>query len=132
MKSERVEDIHPLTPLQRGILFHTVLAPEAGDYLAQLCFTLEGALDAGAFERAWQTVAARHPALRSAFVWQGVDEPVQVVRNERGDWSIWPADRDPPAGWQAVGVSGEKAHCLEYIERQAAGSHGGDAESSSK
>jgi MbtH protein len=58
--------------------------------------------------------------------WQ--DEPVQVVRNERGDWSIWPADRDPPAGWQSVGVTGEKAHCLEYIERQATEPNPDDAE----
>jgi len=39
-----------------------------------------------------------------------------VVVNHEEQYSIWPADRQPPAGWQAVDKSGSKAECLEYID----------------
>jgi MbtH protein len=40
----------------------------------------------------------------------------QVVVNHEEQYSIWPADREPPAGWRPVGKSGPKAECLEYIK----------------
>jgi MbtH protein len=45
------------------------------------------------------------------------DRPYCVVRNEEEQYSIWPADRAPPAGWIAQKVAGTKAECLDYIER---------------
>lgn len=39
-----------------------------------------------------------------------------VVRNAEEQYSIWPADREPPAGWRAVGKSGTKAECLAYVD----------------
>jgi MbtH protein len=39
-----------------------------------------------------------------------------VVINPEQQYSIWPGYRDIPAGWQAVGVSGTRAQCLEYID----------------
>lgn len=45
------------------------------------------------------------------------DETVvfEVVVNHEEQYSIWPADREPPAGWRKVGKSGVKAECLAYI-----------------
>ena len=40
-----------------------------------------------------------------------------VVVNHEEQYSIWPADRDLPAGWTAEGTSGSKADCLAYIDR---------------
>ena len=40
-----------------------------------------------------------------------------VVRNDEGQYSIWPDGREPPAGWRAVGVSGTEEECVEYIDR---------------
>jgi len=39
----------------------------------------------------------------------------QVVRNDEEQFSIWPAGREIPAGWHAVGVSGTKDECLAHI-----------------
>lgn len=39
-----------------------------------------------------------------------------VVINHEEQYSIWPADRDMPAGWTAIGVAGPKEACLESIE----------------
>lgn len=40
----------------------------------------------------------------------------QVVINEEEQYSIWPADREIPAGWRAAGKSGPKAECLAYVK----------------
>jgi MbtH protein len=39
-----------------------------------------------------------------------------VVINHEEQYSIWPADREPPLGWQEVGKQGLKAECLAYIK----------------
>ena len=39
-----------------------------------------------------------------------------VVVNHEEQYSIWPADRDMPLGWRAVGKQGLKQECLDYIE----------------
>lgn len=40
----------------------------------------------------------------------------KVVINHEEQYSIWPADRDNPAGWSDVGKAGNKQECLEYIK----------------
>lgn len=39
----------------------------------------------------------------------------EVVVNHEEQYSIWPADRDLPAGWSKAGKQGNKAECLSYI-----------------
>ncbi|MFN2606348.1 MAG: MbtH family protein [Acidimicrobiales bacterium] len=39
-----------------------------------------------------------------------------VVMNHEEQYSIWPAGRETPAGWTAVGTPGLKAECLAYVE----------------
>jgi len=39
----------------------------------------------------------------------------QVVLNEEGQYSIWFADKAPPAGWKAEGTRGTKEKCLEHV-----------------
>jgi MbtH protein len=41
----------------------------------------------------------------------------QVVMNHEEQYSIWPASRELPLGWQAVGIQGLKPVCLAYIEK---------------
>jgi len=40
----------------------------------------------------------------------------KVVVNHEGQYSIWPADRENPLGWNDAGKSGRKAECLAYIK----------------
>ncbi|HEX8128490.1 MAG TPA: amino acid adenylation domain-containing protein [Pyrinomonadaceae bacterium] len=79
-KSGNVEDIYLLSPLQEGLLFHSLYSPETDSYLQQLRFTIRGGLDVQAFEHAWQRVIERHPILRTGFVWERQEKPLQVVR----------------------------------------------------
>jgi amino acid adenylation domain-containing protein len=73
------EDVYPLSSMQQGILFHSLLNPSGGEYVEQFDCELRGELHLDAFQRAWELVVERHPALRTAFVWQDLDEPHQVV-----------------------------------------------------
>jgi MbtH protein len=41
----------------------------------------------------------------------------KVVVNHEEQYSIWPADRDLPLGWQEEGTSGLKQECLDHIEK---------------
>ncbi|MBC3409979.1 amino acid adenylation domain-containing protein, partial [Pseudomonas sp. SWRI51] len=74
-----IEDIYPLSPMQQGMLFHT-LSDEGSDlYVNQLSLPVEG-LDAERFRAAWQHVIGRHDILRTSFHWQGGQSaPLQVV-----------------------------------------------------
>ncbi|HEY2762813.1 MAG TPA: amino acid adenylation domain-containing protein, partial [Pseudonocardiaceae bacterium] len=74
-----VADIYPLTPLQAGMLFHSLMDAESGAYLNQVCLRLSGVTDPGALGAAFQRVVDRAPVLRSRVVWTDVEEPVQVV-----------------------------------------------------
>lgn len=82
MNRKNIEDAYPLSPMQEGMLFHSLLAPTSGVYIDQLRFDLDGTLDVSAFAQAWQQVIARHPVLRTAFVWEGLEKPIQVVVRE--------------------------------------------------
>ena len=75
----RAEDVYPLTPLQQGLLFHSLYEPQSGVYIEQLSCLLRGRLDHAAFLQAWRMVIARSTPLRTAFMWQELDVPMQVV-----------------------------------------------------
>jgi MbtH protein len=40
----------------------------------------------------------------------------RVVVNHDEQYSIWPADRELPLGWNDAGKTGTKAECLAYIQ----------------
>ncbi|HET9256037.1 MAG TPA: amino acid adenylation domain-containing protein, partial [Pseudonocardiaceae bacterium] len=94
-----VEDIYPLTPLQAGILFHSLVDTASGAYLDQVRLLLDGVSDARALGLACQRVADRTPALRSAVAWHGVEQPLQVVHRRCSvpttyhDWRDLPPQR---------------------------------------
>jgi amino acid adenylation domain-containing protein/non-ribosomal peptide synthase protein (TIGR01720 family) len=97
-----VEDIYPLSPMQAGMLFHSLLDTDGGAYFDQTTSVLSGVSDPHLFGRAWQWVVDRHPILRSGIVHEGLDEPVQVVWRTATvpvtfhDWSAM-ADGEYPA-----------------------------------
>jgi amino acid adenylation domain-containing protein/non-ribosomal peptide synthase protein (TIGR01720 family)/FkbM family methyltransferase len=87
-----LEDIYPLSPLQQGMLFHTVYSPGLGMYMEQVSCTLRGDFNLTAFKQSWQRVMERHAILRTAFVWENLNEPLQTVSPnvelpiEQHDW----------------------------------------------
>jgi amino acid adenylation domain-containing protein/non-ribosomal peptide synthase protein (TIGR01720 family) len=73
-----IDDIYTLSPAQEGILFHSLYDAGSEVYSVQILCAL-GGLNVEALERAWQSACERHAILRTAFVWEGLDRPLQVV-----------------------------------------------------
>ena len=92
MSVKEVEGFYPLSPMQQGMLYHTLYAPESGAYLQQVSCTLHGKLNVVAFEQAWQEVINRYAVLRSTFLWEKLKGPIQLVQRqvklpfEQQDW----------------------------------------------
>ncbi|WP_198046248.1 non-ribosomal peptide synthetase, partial [Cupriavidus taiwanensis] len=87
----QVLDLYPLSPMQAGMLFHSVLAPEGSAYTNQLRVDIDG-LDPGRFIAAWQSALVRHDSLRCGFLHRG-EQPLQWVARSvqlpvtHEDWS---------------------------------------------
>lgn len=79
---KNVEDIYALSPTQEGMLFQSLYVAESDVYFRQMICGLHGRLDVTAFEQAWRQVLRRHSALRTGVVWEGLEKPLQVVRQQ--------------------------------------------------
>lgn len=90
---KNVENIFPLSPMQQGLLFHTLLAPTSGTYVPQIRLTLKGHLNADAMKQSWQAALDCFSALRCGFFWEQRDEPYQIqfhqlpIQWSEQDWS---------------------------------------------
>ncbi|WP_258308146.1 condensation domain-containing protein, partial [Cupriavidus plantarum] len=87
-----IDDIYPLAPMQQGMLFHALYAPETAVYVNQMSVDLHG-IDAARLARAWEETIDRHDILRTAFV--HIDgEPLQMVRRHVPSPVVIDADSD--------------------------------------
>ncbi|HSF42279.1 MAG TPA: amino acid adenylation domain-containing protein, partial [Thermoanaerobaculia bacterium] len=92
MKQANVETLYRLSPIQEGMLFHTLHDGASAPYFEQFVIPYGRDLDLDLIERVWQALLERHPILRTAFFWEEVEQPVQVVHRranlpfERLDW----------------------------------------------
>ena len=77
-----IDSVYPLSPMQEGMLFHSLFDNDDGVYFEQLSVEVLGGVNRETLKNAWCTVVNRHPALRSAFVWQDIDRPLQIVYHE--------------------------------------------------
>src|SRR5579884_2003288 len=85
--SQNIEDIYALTPLQEGLLFYALT--QSSLYIEQVQAQFQGEIDIPAFQQAWQRVVERHAILRTAFWWEGIEKPVQIVcRQIQVPWQV--------------------------------------------
>ncbi|WP_420226763.1 amino acid adenylation domain-containing protein [Pigmentiphaga litoralis] len=82
-----VQDIYPVSPLQSGLIFHSVLSPADTAYINQIRIDLMH-LDVPRFVRAWTLLVQRHDVLRTGFLdadlelqWvaRSVDVPIRII-----------------------------------------------------
>jgi hypothetical protein len=103
-----IEDLYPLTPVQEGMLFHTLADPEAGHYVEQFVCRLRGDLDLAALEVSWHRLVAHHPALRSTIHWTESERPFQLV-HRRADHPVEYQD------WQGQTPSQQNERLTAYL-----------------
>nr|WP_211258418.1 non-ribosomal peptide synthetase [Pseudomonas mosselii] len=77
-----VQDIYPLAPLQEGILYHHLSSPEHDPYVLQSRMAFDSPARLEAFARALRQAISRHDVLRTAVLWEGLAQPLQVVWRE--------------------------------------------------
>ncbi|NNA68671.1 non-ribosomal peptide synthetase [Pseudomonas gessardii] len=97
-----IEDVYPLTPMQEGLLLHTLLEPGTGLYYMQDRYRIHSELNPERFALAWKAVIARHEALRASFCWNVGEAMLQVIHKpgstpiEYLDWTGTPAEQQEP------------------------------------
>jgi len=79
---ENTEDIYPLSPTQKGILFHSLYDNTIPVYFQQLAFRINGPLNINAFRTAWDILIDMTPVFRTVFKWAKVKKPLQIVLKE--------------------------------------------------
>lgn len=101
MNKGNVSDIYGLSTMQEGMLFHSLKSESTSMYFEQFSCKLNGQINVDYFWESWQTVIDHNPALRTAFMWEGVKKPVQVVLKAckcsyiQYDWrDLAPSDRE--------------------------------------
>ncbi|MCX6578643.1 MAG: amino acid adenylation domain-containing protein, partial [Candidatus Aminicenantes bacterium] len=78
-----IEDIYTLTPMQEGLLFHTLADDSSYSYFEQASYRLRGKLDVYLVEKSLNELFKRHDILRTAFVYKDIERPVQLVLTGR-------------------------------------------------
>ncbi|WP_339373115.1 amino acid adenylation domain-containing protein, partial [Paenibacillus elgii] len=79
----RIDNVYALTPMQKGMLFHSLLDPQSGAYFEQATFDVHGSFDVEVFIKSLNLLTQRHEALRTNFYSGWKNEPVQVVCQNR-------------------------------------------------
>jgi len=103
-----IKDIYSLTPMQEGMLFHSILDKESTAYFEQTILQVEGEIDIKLYEESLNLIIERHDALRTVFVYEKIKNPLQIVMKERKS-RIYYED--------ISGISeDERAAKLEYIK----------------
>lgn len=78
MNPENIQDLYTLTATQHAVLFRTLNAPDTGVYVEQNAIEVRD-LDGDCYLQAWREIMQRHEVFRTAFFWEEMDEPLQIV-----------------------------------------------------
>ncbi|MEO2261327.1 condensation domain-containing protein, partial [Paenibacillus amylolyticus] len=78
IKRDLIKDIYYLTPMQEGMLFHSMLH-KSNNYFEQYTLELEGDLNVNLVNQSFAKLIERYDILRTIFVWKKVKKSVQVV-----------------------------------------------------
>jgi len=107
-QAKEIQDIYPLSPMQKGMLFQHLLEPESVAYFLQMDYRLEGPLERTHFKESWQEITRRHGILRTSFIHEGLPDPLQVVLKERSPQFIFEDLRSLSKGEQQHRITAVK------------------------
>src|SRR5262249_24112638 len=103
-------DTYPLSPLQEGMLFHCAEEPGSGVYTVQLACPLRRDLHPELLRTAWAELVDHHEVLRTSFLFDGLERPLQMVH------------RRVPPSWTELDwrdrTDAEQLSALEALRRE--------------
>ncbi|NRS16242.1 amino acid adenylation domain-containing protein [Brevibacillus sp. HB1.4B] len=106
-----MEDVYPLTIMQENMLYRYKHHPEPGLNVVHHAFRIEGGpFHVSAFEQAWKHLIQQFPALRTSFIWEELDEPMQIV-HEKVDIHIKQED------WRDIPEDDQHEQLQSYIQK---------------
>jgi non-ribosomal peptide synthetase component F/NRPS condensation-like uncharacterized protein/alpha-ketoglutarate-dependent taurine dioxygenase len=111
VNKKNIEAIYQLSPVQQGMLFDTLIAPNSGVHIEQITCGIHGNLDLNAFAEALQRVSDRHPILRTCFVWKEQDEPLQIVLRQL---QFYPDKKD----WRQLSFQEQQEQLKTFLEAE--------------
>jgi len=82
-KKRRIKDLYELTPMQEGMLYHSLLNIESSAYIGMFILDLKGELDYKYLNESFNKLIERYDIFRTVFVYEKVNRPVQVVLNQQ-------------------------------------------------
>ncbi|HAI75819.1 MAG TPA: hypothetical protein DCM08_06185 [Microscillaceae bacterium] len=115
IEAEKIEAVYELSPAQAGMLAGWLRYGSQGAYYEQMTYVLQSSLPAEAWQFAWENLVTTEPMLRTSFVWEGVEEPAQVV---------WQAGSQPTGysfvDWSTQSEAIQKASLQAYCAQRTA------------
>jgi amino acid adenylation domain-containing protein len=82
-QKDQVSDIYYLSPMQEGMLFHTLLHPGKSFYIEQMSMQVKGSLRSDLLEQSMNAMVDRYDIFRTVFVYEKMKRPVQAVLKQR-------------------------------------------------
>lgn len=76
---KKIKNIYQLTPIQQGILYHSIKSEAYDSYFQQAVFDVEGELNTEIVEKSINLLVQRHDILRTNFIYGKTSQLLQVV-----------------------------------------------------
>jgi len=82
LNKDRLSALYPLSPMQEGILFHALYDNKSNAFTEQFTFDFPEGLNVKAFQSAWESILDNHSILRTSFLFDDFNIPVQCVHKK--------------------------------------------------
>jgi bacitracin synthase 3 len=79
----KIKDVYRLSPMQEGMLYHYIQNKNSSNYLIQQSYRIQGNIDVTLAEKSFNELFKRHDVLKTSFVYEELEKPLQIVLRER-------------------------------------------------
>lgn len=76
---KNVQAVYPLTPTQKGFLFHAIHDPKSYAYYIQTHWRVKGKYNAKAMHESWAALLSNRDIFRASYLWEELNDPIQII-----------------------------------------------------
>ncbi|APO47192.1 hypothetical protein BS614_26170 [Paenibacillus xylanexedens] len=89
MSRVEIDNIYPLTPMQKGILYDSLVQKNPKAYILQITQNVHGRVNQNVLKKSFELLIAKHEALRTVIIHDRLGDPLQVVLKSRNADFSW-------------------------------------------